>query len=115
MDETGWKISGVGAWLWVATCKDVTLFDVAYGRGFDQARELLDADYEGVLVRDGWAPYRPAPGPPTQHASLICSGHAMRWRPICPLGLGPRPAGSPTCSPKRSPPATSRCANGGRR
>ena len=28
------------------------------GRGFDDAASILGAGYAGVLVRDGWAPYR---------------------------------------------------------
>ena len=58
MDETGWRVGGHGAWLWVATCADATAYNVAEGRGFDQACDLVDGDYDGVIVRDGWAPYR---------------------------------------------------------
>lgn len=58
MDETGWRVDGLSAWLWVATTADATVYDVAEGRGFDQACGLVDADYPGVIVRDGWAPYR---------------------------------------------------------
>ena len=58
MDETGWRVGGESAWLWVATTKDVTAYNVADGRGFDEATDLLDADYDGTLVRDGWAVYR---------------------------------------------------------
>ncbi len=31
---------------------------MAGGRGYDEACEILSAGYDGVLVRDGWAPYR---------------------------------------------------------
>ena len=58
MDETGWRVGGEGAWLWVATSTEATCYNVAAGRGFEQACDLVDADYDGVLVRDGWAPYR---------------------------------------------------------
>ncbi len=58
MDETGWKVEARSAWLWVATAEGVTAYWVADGRGFDQAIILLDADYAGVIVRDGWVPYR---------------------------------------------------------
>ena len=58
MDETGWRISGRSAWLWVATSVTVTVFVVADGRGFEQACDLVAADYPGVVVRDGWGPYR---------------------------------------------------------
>jgi len=58
MDETGWRIGGWPAWLWVATTPDVTVYNLAEGRGFAQAIEIVDADFDGTLVRDGWAAYR---------------------------------------------------------
>lgn len=58
MDETGWWINGTHAWMWVATTPDATVYNVAYGRGFDQASDVVPADYDGTIVRDGWAPYR---------------------------------------------------------
>jgi len=57
MDETGWRISGEPAWAWIATTVDLTYYNVAHGRGFAQARDLVDADYNGTLVHDGWASY----------------------------------------------------------
>ena len=57
-DETGWRVGGGRAWLWVVTCPKATLYKVTPGRGFDDAKLLLDENYAGVLVRDGWAPYR---------------------------------------------------------
>jgi len=58
MDETGWRIGGWPSWLWVATTPEVTLYNVAQGRGFAEATLLVDDDYEHTLVHDGWAPYR---------------------------------------------------------
>jgi transposase len=58
MDETGWRVEGDGAWLWAATSKEATAYNVAEGRGFGEATVLLSEDYDGTLVRDGWAPYR---------------------------------------------------------
>jgi transposase len=57
MDESGWRIGGDRAWLWTATCQTATAYFVGRGRGFEQACELLPADYDGVLVRDGWIVY----------------------------------------------------------
>jgi transposase len=57
-DETGWRVLGEGAWLWVVTTDGATAYNVASGRGFDEARELLDEDFSGVIVRDGWGVYR---------------------------------------------------------
>jgi transposase len=57
MDETGWRVGGEKAWLWVAATDDATLYDVARGRGFEAATGLVPADYAGTIVRDGWATY----------------------------------------------------------
>jgi len=58
MDETGWRIGGLSAWLHVATTAEVTVYGIFRGRGFDEAAALIGADYDGFLVRDGWGPYR---------------------------------------------------------
>jgi transposase len=58
MDETGWRIEGLSAWLWAAATTDATVYDIAWGRGYDQACGLVPASYTGTIVRDGWAPYR---------------------------------------------------------
>ncbi len=56
-DETGWRVQGEGAWLWIMTAEQVTVYGIREGRGFAEAASLLGADYRGVLVRDGWAVY----------------------------------------------------------
>ncbi|MGH3452739.1 MAG: IS66 family transposase [Haloechinothrix sp.] len=73
-DETGWRVGGGPAWLWVATAEGLTVYNVADGRGFDEACEILGGDYDGVLVRDGWAPYRRYEG--ATHQS--CTAHFLR-------------------------------------
>ena len=57
-DETGWKVGGVLQWLWAFATPDVTVYAIQDGRGFDEAAAVLGADFRGVLIRDGWAPYR---------------------------------------------------------
>jgi transposase len=57
MDETGWKVEAQLQWLFVLTNERVTVCDILPGRGFEQASALLPADYDGVLVRDGWRVY----------------------------------------------------------
>jgi transposase len=74
MDETGWRVGGWGAWLWVATAEGFTAYNVADGRGFTEATILLDPDYDGVLVRDGWAPYRKYEAATHQ----TCTAHLLR-------------------------------------
>jgi transposase len=58
LDETGWRVGGLHAWLWVAATGEVVVYAIRQGRGFEEASFLLGAGYQGVLVRDGWAVYR---------------------------------------------------------
>jgi transposase len=57
MDETGWRIAGMGAWLWAAATDDATVYHVDHHRDFDAATKLVGADYAGTIVRDGWVVY----------------------------------------------------------
>lgn len=42
----------------MAATPETTVYRIQPGRGFDEAAALIGADYAGVLVRDGSAPYR---------------------------------------------------------
>jgi transposase len=57
-DETGWKVNARLEWLWAYATPDTTVYAIQPGRGFTEAAGILGADFEGILVRDGWAPYR---------------------------------------------------------
>jgi transposase len=57
-DETGWKVAARLHWLWVFVTADTTVYRILDGRGFEEAVTVLGPDFAGVLVRDGWAPYR---------------------------------------------------------
>ena len=57
MDESGWRVGGHGAWLWVAANDEITLCWIADGRSFTDATEVIHPDYNGVIVRDGWVVY----------------------------------------------------------
>jgi len=57
-DESGWRIGGLGAWLWAFTNRRETVYSIQRGRGFAEAASVLGKDYAGTLVADGWAPYR---------------------------------------------------------
>lgn len=57
-DETGWKVGGHPYWLWAFATPDTTVYAIQPGRGFEEAATVLGVDFDGVLVRDGWAPYR---------------------------------------------------------
>ena len=57
-DETGWKVAGTLHWLWAFATTDTTVYAIRPGRGFGDAATILGEEFAGVLVRDGWAPYR---------------------------------------------------------
>lgn len=73
-DETGWKVGGHLQWLWAFATPDTTVYRIQPGRGFDEAAAVLGADFAGVLVRDGWAPYRRF----TAAAHQTCLAHLLR-------------------------------------
>ena len=73
-DETGWKVGGRLWWLWVFVTREVTVYAIQPGRGYAQAAAILGPAYAGVLVRDGWAPYRKL-----SHAThQTCLAHLLR-------------------------------------
>jgi transposase len=57
MDETGWKVAARLEWLWVAVSREVTVYKILPGRGWEQAVELVSPAYAGCLEHDGWAVY----------------------------------------------------------
>ena len=73
-DETGWRVGGAKAWLWAFVGDQVTVYRIAGGRGYDDAVQVLGADYAGVLERDGWAPYRRF----THARHQSCLAHLLR-------------------------------------
>ncbi len=73
-DETGWRVGGRNAWLWAADAEDATAYAVAPSRGADVVEELLGLDYAGIVVRDGWAPYRQL----TEAEHQTCLAHLLR-------------------------------------
>ena len=73
-DETGWRVGAQLQWLWVYATPSTTVYAIQPGRGFDQAAALLGAEFAGVLVRDGWAPYRQF----EQAAHQTCLAHLLR-------------------------------------
>ena len=73
-DETGWRVGAVRHWLWAFATPETTVYRMCHGRGFDEAAEVLGADFDGVLVRDGWAPYRRF----TSALHQTCLAHLVR-------------------------------------
>lgn len=73
-DETGWKVGGLKEWLWAFVSADATLYAIEPSRGFDVVEAVLGADYDGLLGRDGWAPYNRLESAEHQ----LCLGHLIR-------------------------------------
>jgi transposase len=73
-DETGWKVDARLQWLWAYVTPDTTVYRIQPGRGFEEAAAVLGADFRGILVRDGWAPYRRF----VQAVHQTCLAHLLR-------------------------------------
>jgi transposase len=73
-DETSWKVAGQLWWLWAFATATTVVYAIQTGRGFDEAAAILGADFDGVLVRDGWAPYRQF----DQAGHQTCVAHLIR-------------------------------------
>jgi transposase len=73
-DETSWKVAGQLWWLWAFATATTVVYAIQHGRGFAEAATVLGTDFDGVLVRDGWAPYRQF-----EHAGhQTCLAHLIR-------------------------------------
>lgn len=57
MDETGWHVEGDPVWMWVATNARLSVYWVTPQRGFADATTVISADYDGIIVRDGYVVY----------------------------------------------------------
>src|SRR4029453_17947744 len=73
-DETGWKVNAHLEWLWAYATPHTTVYAIQPGRGFKEAASGLGADFDGILVRDGWAPYRHF----KQAIHQTCLAHLLR-------------------------------------
>jgi transposase len=73
VDETGWKIGGRSAWLWVFADEHATLYRIRKSRGHEVVVEVLGADYQGVLVSDCFLAYDPL-----NFTKSKCSAHLLK-------------------------------------
>jgi transposase len=72
-DETGWKVAGQAAWLWVFTNTHVTVYVIEPSRAHRVIEAVLGADFAGVLVSDCFLAYDPL-----QYDKAKCLGHLLR-------------------------------------
>ncbi len=57
VDETGWRIGTLSAWLWVFTNQDVTVYTIRKSRGHEVVVEIMGRSFPGVLVSDCFTAY----------------------------------------------------------
>ena len=76
VDETGWRIGTLSAWLWVFTNHDLTVYTIDTGRGHEVVVQILGEAFAGILVSDGFTAY--------DHQALTawlkqkCLGHLLK-------------------------------------
>lgn len=73
VDETGWKIGGHSAWLWVFTNDDVSVYVIDPTRAHEVVERVLGEDFDGILVCDCFLAYEPL-----EYAQSKCVGHLIR-------------------------------------
>jgi transposase len=73
VDETGWRVGGYAAWLWVFATLDLTVYVIAFSRGRDIPESVLGSDFAGWLVADGLAVYTALP-----YRQQKCLWHLLR-------------------------------------
>ena len=57
VDETGWRIGSLSAWLWVFTNQEVTIYTVADNRSHTVIVDILGQAFEGILASDCFTAY----------------------------------------------------------
>ena len=72
-DETGWKVGGHSAWLWVFTNEQLTVYVIDASRGHEVVESILGTDFAGVLVSDCFLAYDPL-----DYAKAKCAGHLLK-------------------------------------
>jgi len=60
VDETGWRVNVLSAWLWVFTNREITVYAIEYSRGHDVVIEILGKEFAGILVSDCFTAYNDA-------------------------------------------------------
>jgi transposase len=57
VDETGWRIGTLSAWLWVFTNQETTVYTIRHSRGHEVVVDILGAEFAGVLNSDCFLAY----------------------------------------------------------
>jgi transposase len=73
VDETGWKVGGHSAWLWVFTNDHLTLYAIDPHRDHTVVERILGQNFAGVLITDCFLAYDPL-----TYDKSKCVGHLLR-------------------------------------
>jgi transposase len=76
VDETGWRINSVNAWLWVFSNANVTIYAIRSGkgaRGHSVPEDILGPNFDGFLVVDGFSCYNVL-----DYKKGQCNAHLLR-------------------------------------
>lgn len=57
VDETGWRIGVLNAWLWVFTSKQATVYTIERSRGHEVVVKILGKEFKGILHSDCFSAY----------------------------------------------------------
>ena len=57
VDETGWRIGTLSAWLWVFCGREVTVYTIRKSRGHEVVIDILGRTFRGILTTDGLMTY----------------------------------------------------------
>lgn len=57
VDETSWQEENQTCWLWVGNTPAVTIFQLHHTRGNEGVKQLIGADYAGIVGTDRWSAY----------------------------------------------------------
>jgi hypothetical protein len=75
-DETGWRINGTSAWLWVFSSSGVTVYLVDPARAHAVAEKILGKKFKGILSTDGFLAYDALDIP--GHKRQQCNSHLLK-------------------------------------
>lgn len=73
VDETGWKVGGHAAWLWVFTNEQLSLYVIDPHRDHAVVERILGQHFAGVLITDCFLAYDPL-----TYDKSKCVGHLLR-------------------------------------
>jgi len=74
VDETGWKVAGQTAWLWVFTNESLSVYTIDPTRAHEVVERILGADFAGVLGCDCFLAYDAL----KTYTQSKCAGHLLR-------------------------------------